>query len=137
MILICIVFMINEKLNKDILDLINGIKGNILWQNNNPTDAFQEQIIRLSSNEYDMYEVLFYGSNTKADLLTSGRIPKSENAFLQQIYNIGSGAKVRNRSVKYIDGTHFKITGATLDGNENNFQNIPVYIIGYKTHSNF
>lgn len=123
--------MINEKLNKDILDLINEIKPKILW-NNSEISSFEQQNITLSSNDYDMYEVLFYGSNTKADLLSSGKIFKGNNAFLQQIYNVGAGTRVRNRSVKYINDTTLNVTHATLDGVENDSQNIPMCVIGYK-----
>lgn len=112
---------------------ISNITGTILWTNPNPTSSFSAQNITLNSSDYDMYEVLFYGSTTKADCLTSGRIPKGENVFLCQVYDLGQGQFVRNRSGKYVDDTTLNITEGTQNGSSNNTQNIPVYVIGYKT----
>lgn len=109
------------------------LKGKIIWTNPNPTSAFAAQTITLSSNDYDMYEVIFYGSITGADTLTTGKIPKGKNFFLQQIYNTGDGDVVRNRSIKYLSDTSVNVTDGTQSGITNNNTNIPVYIIGYKT----
>ena len=123
---------IKSVVNNNALEVTN-ITGQILWTNPNPNSSFAGQTITLSSSDYDMYEVLFYGSQTGADTITSGRIPKGKNAFLQQIYDLGGGAQVRNRSVKYVSDTSLNITDATINGTTINSQNIPVYIIGYKT----
>lgn len=114
-------------------DGIANLNNIMLWENANPTNSFAAQAVTLSSSDYDMYEVLFYGSSTKSDTMTTGRIPKGENAFLQQVYDIGSGGQVRNRSVKYVSDTSLNITDGTLNGVTNNTQNIPICIIGYKT----
>ena len=65
--------MINEKLNKDILDLINenkteinNLKGKMLWKNNNPTINFNAQNVNLLDSDWDSYEVI-YGANTSSD----------------------------------------------------------------------
>lgn len=117
----------------NIVNSINSLMPKILWTNPNPTSSFSAQTITLNSSDYDMYEVLFYGSETRADTMTSGRIPKGENAFLQQVYHMGDGSQTRNRSVKYVSDISLNITEGTINGNSNNTQNIPIYIIGYKT----
>lgn len=126
-------FANNNSLEAQITELKENLGGFILWTNPNPTSNFAGQTITLSSSDYDMYEVLFYGSGTRADTMTSGRIPKGENAFLQQAYDIGNGVQVRNRSVKYVSDTSYNITDGTINGTTNNTQNIPIYVIGYKT----
>lgn len=123
---------IKSVVNNNANELTN-IMGKILWNNPNPTVSFSSQTITLSTNDYDMYEVIFYGSGTGADTMSSGRIPKGENAFLQQVYDLGDGSQIRNRSVKYVSDISLNITEGTLNGNSNNTQNIPIYIIGYKT----
>ena len=112
---------------------ISNITGQILWTNPNPTNPMEAQTITLSSSNYDMYEVIFYGSITGADTLTTGRIPKGGNFFLQQIYNTGTGDVVRNRKIQYVSDTSMTVTDGTQGNSQNNNANIPTYIIGYKT----
>lgn len=123
---------IKSVVNNNATELTN-ITGQILWTNPNPTSNFVAQTITLNSDDYDMYEVIFYGSVTKADTLTTGRIPKGENAFAIQAYNTGSGNVLRTRSFKYVDDTTLNITIGTSNGIQAPEANIPTYIIGYKT----
>lgn len=123
---------IKSVVNNNATELTN-LAGQILWTNPSPTSSFSPQTITLSSSDYDMYEVIFYGSITGADTLTSGRIPKGGNFFLQQIYNTGTGDVVRNRKIQYVSDTSMTVADGTQGNSQNNNANIPVYIIGYKT----
>lgn len=123
---------IKSVVNNNATELTN-ITGQILWTNPNPTNPMASQAITLSSSDYDMYEVIFYGSFTGADTLTTGRIPKGGNFFLQQIYNTGSGNILRSRKIQYVSDTSMTVTDGTQGETTNNNVNIPVYIIGYKT----
>lgn len=123
---------IKSVVNNNATELTN-IMGKILWTNPNPTENFLAQTITLSSSNYDMYEVIFYGSKTKADTLTTGKIPKGENIFTMQVYNVGAGNVLRTRAIKYIDDTTLNVNEGFQDGNQALQVNIPAYIIGYKT----
>lgn len=123
---------IKTVVNNNATELTN-ITGQILWTNPSPTSAMAAQSITLSSSDYDMYEVIFYGSITGADTITTGRIPKGGNFFLLQTYNTGTGDITRNRKIQYVSDTSMNVTDATQAEVTNNNANIPVYIIGYKT----
>lgn len=111
---------------------VSNLSGQLLWTNPSPTSSFSAQTVNLNSSNYDMYEVIFYGSNTKANTFSTGKIPKGENAFLQQVYYSG-GVQIRNRDVTYTTDTSYSIGNGTLNNTTNNTQCVPAYIIGYVT----
>lgn len=113
---------------------VNNGLGKILWTNPNPTSSFAEQNITLSSSDYDMYEVVFHGSQTGANTFNTGKIPKGMNAFLQQTYSTSGAINVRSRTINYVNDTTFLVIGGLINGSTDNTQCIPVYVIGYKTN---
>lgn len=111
---------------------ISNITGQILWTNLNPTSSFSTQTIALSSNDYDMYEVMYYSSSTLATQMTTGRIKKGENLYLTQTY-YDTQVRVRQREVNYSSDLSLNVQEAKNNGNVQNTDLIPAYIIGYKT----
>ena len=109
--------------------------GKILWTNPNPTVSFSAQTITLSTNDYDMYEAIYYSSSTLATQMTTGRIKKGETLFLQQIYYDTNSAQVRSRQrdISYDSDLSLNVQDAKNNGNVQNTDLIPAYIIGYKT----
>lgn len=142
--------MINEKLNKDILDLINeketeinNIKGKVLWTNSSPTSAFANQTITLSSGDYEMYEIIFKPTISGDDnnrLQSSGRIPKGYGTrlFVGYAGAANAGANIYSRIVTITSNTQITFDKAYWGyGNtvrtENNDLLVPIYVVGYKT----
>lgn len=114
---------------------ISNITGQILWTNPNPTSSFSTQTITLSSDNYDMYEVIYYSSITLASQMSTGRIKKGQTIYLQQTYydiNL-SQIRIRQRDISYGSGLSLNIQNAKTNGNTENTALIPMYVIGYKT----
>ncbi len=117
-----------------LIDIIKSLRGQILWANPNPLNDFPAQNISLNSNDYDCYEVIYYGSKTGANVFNTGKIPKGKNSFLQQCYQTGATPMIRAREIDYVSDTVFYVQQGLVNGSNNNDHvNIPVYIIGYKT----
>lgn len=124
---------IKSVVNNNATELTN-ITGQILWANPNPLNDFPAQNISLNSNDYDCYEVIYYGSKTGANVFNTGKIPKGKNSFLQQCYQTGAIPMIRAREIDYVSDTVFYVQQGLVNGSNNNDHiNIPVYIIGYKT----
>ena len=111
---------------------INNLKGQILWTNPSPTSDFSAQAITLSSNDYDMYEIIYYSSITQAVQMTTGKIKKGENLYLTQTY-YDAQVRVRQREVNYNSDLSLNVQEAKNNGSTQNTDLIPIYVIGYKT----
>ena len=111
---------------------INNLKGQILWTNSNPTNDFSTQAITLSSNDYDMYEIIYYSSITQAVQMTTGKIKKGENLYLTQTY-YDAQVRIRQREVIYNSDLSLNVQEAKNNGSTQNTDLIPIYVIGYKT----
>ena len=129
--------MINEKLNKDILDLINEntneitkIKRKILWTNTNPTNIFASQTITLSESldNYEYYEILFKQTNINARTMTTGKIPVGYGTILSWNTSINmyrpTETTVSGNTISFEDGK-------TTNGVDNS-TTIPIKVIGHK-----
>lgn len=143
--------MINEKLNKYILDLINenkteinNIKGKILWTNPNPTSSFERQDITLNSSDYDMLEIFYVEENANGSLtINSVRTLKGFNTtlpFFKQTDAESLTGFVGNRKIYYTNDTTLSVQNATgywfrtySQMFTYNDSAVPVKIIGYKT----
>lgn len=117
----------------DIETSINDIKGTILWENPNPTTDFAAQDITLSSSDYDCYEVIYKQNTNTNRALNTGKIVKGYGAVLNEALSSS-----RYRAINYNSETSLNIgegTSVTPYGNTvpDNYQCIPLYIIGYKT----
>ena len=131
--------MINEKLNKDILDLINenkseinSIKGKILWTNPNPTNGFGAQNITLNNNDYDILEVYYYDATSRQFMLSQKAI-KGYNFMLISNGRGSTSNQNYDRRCTYINDTQWHFENAYSDLGVSNDILIPIYIIGYKT----
>lgn len=112
-------------ISKNTTDIAN-ITGTILWTNPNPTSDFASQTITLSSDDYDMLEIIYITFNTN-NQTSSVKILKGYNTRL--ITSLSSGT-VYTRDYTYNSDTSYTI-GNTTGGNDSNLY--PLYIIGYKT----
>lgn len=106
--------------------------GKILWTNPNPTVSFSSQTITLSTNDYDMYEIIYYSSITQAGQMATGKIKKGENLYLTQTY-YDTQVRVRQREVNYSSDLSLNVQEAKNNGSTQNTDLIPIYVIGYKT----
>lgn len=131
--------MINKKLNKDILDLINenkteivNLKGKNLWTNPNPTSiSFESQSITLNSNDYDYYEIIYKMSTVNDRKSSSGIISKGSGTML--IFLMTELSQFCSRAITYSNDTKLLIEDAlSSNGSTTNNRCIPLYIIGYK-----
>lgn len=132
--------MINEKLNKDILSLINenkteinNIKGKILWSNKFPTNDFTPQIIELreTMDNYDCYEILYTQAKFESGsvgnrIMSTGIVPSSYGTVLSYAVNN------RYRLVNAPNGKYLEILDAYNGGALDNSKCTPLYVIGYK-----
>lgn len=123
---------IKSVVNNNATELTN-ITGQILWTNPNPTSNFSAQPITLNNNNYDMYEVIYYGSVTGTQVFSSGKIPKGLNIFLQQSYYSSGSLINRTREINYTSDTTLTVQNALRNGTTETNACIPIYIIGYKT----
>lgn len=129
--------MINEKLNKDILDLINenkteinGMKAKLLWTNPNPTSDITTLNITLNSSNYDMILWLCKEA-TALNTLISGY---SIKGYGVKFNNINGNGTNRRRQIDYNSDTSYTIQSAyAQDGSNPNGALLPIYAIGFKT----
>lgn len=136
--------MINDKLNKEILDSINenkteiiGLQGKIIWTNQYPTNSFSNQNITLSEalNNFDSYEILFAQAKLNADptnsgnrLMSTGKIPIGYGTVLNYAVNN------RYRLIDRPSGnTQMLIQDAYNGGQVDNEKCVPIFVIGYNT----
>lgn len=122
---------IKSVVNNNANELTN-IMGKILWNNPNPTVSFSPQTITLSTNNYDMYEIIYYSSITQAGQMATGKIKKGENLYLTQTY-YDTQVRVRQREVNYSSDLSLNVQEAKNNGSTQNTDLIPIYVIGYKT----
>ena len=124
--------MINEKLNKNIIESIthtqnqlNQMKWKVLWSNPNPNSDFDEQDIDLSSSDFDHYYVIAKTWRGNRNLCMTNIVPKSFDAM---IYNI-EGSTIYSRTCLHQNLNKMHIGGSTVS----NSYCIPIYVIGIKT----
>ena len=130
--------MINEKLNKEILESINenkteinNLKGKILWTNPNPTTAITSDItITLSSDDYDMIEIHFR-QNAADERGYAQRVRKGISARIFAPVVVSGGVAIQYRNINRNSDTSYTI--ATISTGGYNDYIIPTHIVGYKT----
>lgn len=121
--------MINEKLNKDLLDLINeketeinNIKGKVLWTNPNPLNDFGNEIINFNSSDFDVYEVFYYISTDNLQMLSC----KSLKGHGSRLMIPSTNMEMRRMNV-------ISDTSYSFETPSNSKFGVPIKIIGYKT----
>ena len=127
---------INDKLTKDIRDIISNITGKILWTNPSPTDVFEAQNITLNSDDYDYIEVFYYSWTN--NMVESCKVPKGYNINLSTTI-FSTSLHYGNRTMTRISDTEFAVSDAKGIASSNpstiindNDWIIPFLIIGYK-----
>ena len=118
-----------EILGVNVLEMLNGLKGDILWTNQSPTSTFASQTITLTGDldEYNCYEIVFRQSKNASRYMTTGKIP------------VGYGTILNSYSGRYrptgltVSGTTIDFEDAANSGGTNNEETIPLYVIAYKT----
>jgi hypothetical protein len=113
-------------------------KGEILWTNENPSDAFKAQSLTLSLNKYSYYGVVYLNKTTENLCYNTGKIPKGRAFRMFDIY-VSSGSKIGacSRNVTYTnettltfeDAQYYTITANSLQ--TDNTRLIPLFVIGY------
>lgn len=133
--------MINEKLNKDILDLItqntnniNRLKAKLLWTNQNPTNTMADGTnINLSSDDYDLLIWIYCYSNAVANItINSASACLKGSACLMTLIGYSTGALVRRRLDYVNDKKYTASAGVTSGGGDGSGYCIPLYCIGVK-----
>lgn len=146
--------MINEKLNKDILDLINenkieinGMKAKLLWTNPNPTSNFPSSgdsgTINLKSDDYD-FIIWVCSDDNKFDSPAGCFIYFKGLRYINFNNAVGSaGTQIYNifRYVQRVNDTTFNISrcfkyrqsGGSTSLNYEDKTLLPIYAIGFKT----
>ena len=116
---------LDEKVSTSVANSTYEKKGVLLWTNSSPTSSISSNTnITLNDSNYDMLEIVYllYSNNT---YYNSVKIRKGGNARLFSM----SGTTFTYRNVTRNSDTSYTInTDSASAGN-----NIPVYIIGYKT----
>ena len=114
---------INGENAVNILETLNGIKGKVLWTNQNPSSTFTSQTITLNSDDYDLFEII-YSYNTSNLYTSSVRGIKGKGVLLTTITANGAIRRI----ISYISDTSLSVESIT-----DNDSLIPLYVIGYKT----
>ena len=118
----------------DYINLKSEIKvSEVLWENPNPSIAFEDNtIINLKNSNYDYLEVFFIFSISEANLKNqqSTSCIKGNSVTL---YSIGysTGAMVR-RILDYVDDVTYKARNGRRDSSNNNECCIPIKVVGHK-----
>lgn len=123
------------KINNNLID-----HGTILWTNPNPTADFASQNITLSSDDYDVYEIIYSSETSGGGFGSFYNMTKSIKGYgtvLQAINPTGSVTPNRARVVNYVSDTKLSFsvgyTGVGYPLGTDNSKCIPLYVIGYKT----
>ena len=114
---------INGENAVNILETLNGIKGKVLWTNQNPSSTFTSQTITLNSDDYDLFEII-YSYNTSNLYTSSVRGIKGKGVLLTTITTNGAIRRI----ISYISDTSLSVESIA-----DNDSLIPLYVIGYKT----
>lgn len=122
------------------VNILEIAQGKILWTNSNPTSSFASQTITLSSDDYDMYEIIFFNYVNTKDF-SSVKSIKGQNAIMGSPIYYNNNNFYGTRRCVYVSDTQLQIgncwtvinNNATTTPQASNTWNIPVYVIGYKT----
>ena len=108
----------------------------IMWTNPNPGESFDKQMIELSTDDYDMYEIYYRQSPTSSTVLSIKGIA-GQSTLLH--FADGYSNEIGARGVyKQTDRKQLSVETAYYGGNTtaNNSYCIPLWVVGYKTGLN-
>lgn len=111
----------------------------LLWENPNPSIAFDSQDIILASDDYDILEIFFALSNASTSAI-SDRLIKNTDSFLSSHSYTGNDILLLRRNVNKgnnpkilnFGDSHFIRSTTNPSNVVDNTKNIPVKIYGYK-----
>lgn len=124
--------------SKNTTDIAN-ISGTILWTNPNPNSSFASQTVTLSSDNFDVYEVIYISeaTGTLNSLLKTVKSVKYYDTILETTNPLGSTTPIRARNVTYTSNTSLTFSdgyaGNVYPLSVDNNKCIPLHVIGYKT----
>lgn len=114
-----------------------SLKGFTLWENPNSTENFNKQNIKLSTDDYSYFDVLYYSSLDTLRVETA-RIYKDCNSLLNTIFEYNMKVYYGTRKVNRISDIEYEITAAATSSSSNettmNVTNciVPIKVIGYR-----
>lgn len=117
--------------------------GKILWTNSSPASSFASQNITLSSDDYDMFEIIYFLTNYTGydNRISTGKLPyeQGKKALISTLdYDGNSGVVTYRRNITMTSKTQFSVSNCEKNWNigssTTNTYAIPLYIIGYKTN---
>ena len=120
----------NENDITENVNVINNLKGTVLWTNPKPTNEFAAQDVTLNSGDYEILEIWFRTALSDG-YVKATKCYKGIGTMLD--YVMPANARVGGRAVGYTDDTTLGFVDAYYNGTVNNTACIPLYIIGYKT----
>ena len=112
---------------------VNNLTGKILWANPDPTQAISQATnISLSSNDYDILEVIYIQSTSNTVLMYSTKFLKGGSTRMRISSTDSSNMY---RGITYLTDTSYRIDLPYSDNTTIAVStiSIPLYIIGYKT----
>lgn len=118
-----------EILGVNILEMLNGLKGEIIWTNQSPTSTFAAQTINLSESldDYNCYEIIFKQSTANERYFSTGKIPVGHGTILNAYANNYRATETT------VSRTTIDFENASYGGTTDNGYVIPMYVIVYKT----
>ena len=129
-------------LNLILNEKIKNLEGNVGWINPSPLNSFSNQSINLSTDDYDMFEVIYmlttYGGYRYR--MTTGKLPSEvgEKFDLESVnYDGNRGVVAYNRAITQASKTSFSFTDCEryydIGTQVDNTYLVPLYVILYKT----
>lgn len=100
-----------------------------LWENPDPTAAFESQYIDLLSDDYDF---LLCISKIYINVGTQSSVIASKGNIFQLIFSDDGSVETRTRKFDYVSDTRLSVGDAYANGTKNNNYCIPVAIYGIK-----
>lgn len=120
--------------NKEYLnDVIEGLRGEVLWTNDNPSNNFNPQTISLDGTNYDYYKIIYKITTARENFKTT-EFKKGWGSILE-VVDIPNVLAACTRLVNSSSNTEISFAGCrrTSDANTVNNCLIPMYVIGYET----
>lgn len=110
---------------------VKAVKGVILWTNPNPNANFDSQTINLSSSDYDVLE-FYYKYSKSINYVLSTKIFKGQDARILS-FSSTTSPYIYYRNINYNTDTSYSVGNNTGLYNNDNANNILLYVVGYKT----
>lgn len=113
----------------------NAFGGKILWTNSNPTTAITTTTITLTSDDYDVLEII-YRMSIDSNIQFSSKFLKGAGCELMGGVYGGNNYEIMFRTLSRTNDTSFDLDKCFYGRNKVLYNDgiIPLYIIGYKSN---